>query len=197
MRHARPEDLDRIEPLLEQVRALGGLKEKKRGCFYLKSKSFLHFHEDPKGMFADIGGGDGGGHELVHDAGIDLVDGAGALVEPVERLEAAGHHLGHGVDGRMPRRADEAPLRRSERFQCRLGNELGPGRPQSHHGDPGPSADDGSRRRRGLRQPAAGLMLIPGKETKGFTGTLARALGTKAGGGGVGTVTPRLAFHEP
>jgi hypothetical protein len=55
MRHARPEDLDRIEPLLEQVRALGVLKEKKRGSFYFKSRGFLHFHEDPKGMFADVG----------------------------------------------------------------------------------------------------------------------------------------------
>lgn len=56
MRHARPEDLDRIEPLLEQIRAAGAgvLKEKKRGCFYLKSRGFLHFHEDPKGMFADV-----------------------------------------------------------------------------------------------------------------------------------------------
>jgi hypothetical protein len=54
MRHARPEDLDRIEPLLAQIRAFGVLKEKKRGCFYLKSKGFLHFHEDPTGMFADI-----------------------------------------------------------------------------------------------------------------------------------------------
>jgi len=56
MRHARPEDLDRIEPLLDQIRAAGAgvLKEKKRGCFYVKSKGFLHFHEDPKGMFADI-----------------------------------------------------------------------------------------------------------------------------------------------
>lgn len=57
MRHARSEDLDRIEPLLARIREASGgvLKEKKRGCFYLKSKGFLHFHEDPKGMFADIG----------------------------------------------------------------------------------------------------------------------------------------------
>ena len=56
MRHARDEDLDRIEPLLVQIRAAGAgvLKEKKRGCFYVKSKGFLHFHEDPKGMFADV-----------------------------------------------------------------------------------------------------------------------------------------------
>ena len=54
MRHARDEDLDRIEPVLIRLRALGGLKERKRGCFYFKSKGFVHFHEDPKGMFADL-----------------------------------------------------------------------------------------------------------------------------------------------
>jgi hypothetical protein len=54
MRHARDADLDRLEDLLAQVRTLPGLKEKKRGVFYRKSRGFLHFHEDPKGMFADI-----------------------------------------------------------------------------------------------------------------------------------------------
>ena len=54
MRHARAEDLDRIEPLLVRLRELGVLKERKRGCFYFKGKGFVHFHEDPKGMFADI-----------------------------------------------------------------------------------------------------------------------------------------------
>jgi len=54
MRHARDQDLDRIETLLAQVRTLPGLVEKKRGVFYRKSRGFLHFHEDPKGMFADI-----------------------------------------------------------------------------------------------------------------------------------------------
>jgi hypothetical protein len=54
MRHARDQDLDRIDDLLAQIRALPGLTEKKRGVFYRKSKAFLHFHEDPKGMFADI-----------------------------------------------------------------------------------------------------------------------------------------------
>ncbi len=54
MRHARDHDLDRLELLLERLRTLTGLVEKKRGVFYRKSKSFLHFHEDPKGLFADI-----------------------------------------------------------------------------------------------------------------------------------------------
>ena len=54
MRHARDEDLDRLEDVLVKVRTLPGLTEKKRGVFYRKGRSFLHFHEDPKGMFADI-----------------------------------------------------------------------------------------------------------------------------------------------
>jgi hypothetical protein len=60
MRHARGADLDRLEPLLAQLRTLSGLIEKKRGSFYWKSRAFLHFHEDPKGLFADIREADGG-----------------------------------------------------------------------------------------------------------------------------------------
>jgi hypothetical protein len=79
MRHARDEDLDRIDDLLAQVRTLPGLKEKKRGTFYWKSRGFLHFHEDPKGMFADLCGGHGGSDER-----IEVTDAAGQ-----ERLMAA------------------------------------------------------------------------------------------------------------
>lgn len=60
MRHARDCDLDRLEDLLVQLRTLPGLIEKKRGVFYFRSRSFLHFHEDPKGMFADIREASGG-----------------------------------------------------------------------------------------------------------------------------------------
>ena len=54
MRHARPEDLDQLEPLLARVRALDGLVERSRGVFYRRSKAFLHFHHDPTGMHADV-----------------------------------------------------------------------------------------------------------------------------------------------
>jgi hypothetical protein len=54
MRHARPEDLDRLEPLLEKLRRLDGMKEKSRGLFYRGSRAFLHFHEHEGGFFADI-----------------------------------------------------------------------------------------------------------------------------------------------
>jgi hypothetical protein len=58
MKHAGAAALDALEPVLAQIRALEGLKEKSRGAFYRKSKGFLHFHEDPAGMFADLKKGD-------------------------------------------------------------------------------------------------------------------------------------------
>ena len=58
MKHAGPEALDQLEPILEEIRRLGGLKEKKRGSFQCGSNGFLHFHEDPAGFFADLKVGD-------------------------------------------------------------------------------------------------------------------------------------------
>ncbi len=54
MKHATPAALDAIEPLLTQIRRHPALREKGRGVFYLKSRAFLHFHEDPAGIFADV-----------------------------------------------------------------------------------------------------------------------------------------------
>jgi hypothetical protein len=57
VRHATPAALDALEPLLVELRAIEGLKEKSRGTFYRSSKAFLHFHEDPRGFFADLRAG--------------------------------------------------------------------------------------------------------------------------------------------
>ena len=54
MRHAGPAALDELEPLLEQLRRIAGLTEKKRGTFYRGSRAFLHFHEDQSGPYADV-----------------------------------------------------------------------------------------------------------------------------------------------
>jgi len=53
MKHVNDGHLDELEPLLEALRAIEGLKEKKRGVFYRKSRAFLHFHDDPTGFYAD------------------------------------------------------------------------------------------------------------------------------------------------
>jgi hypothetical protein len=59
MKHAGAASLDQLEPLLQRIRACGGLREKSRGIFYLKSRAYLHFHEDPAGIFVDVRAADG------------------------------------------------------------------------------------------------------------------------------------------
>ena len=54
MRHATSNALDKLEPLLVELRFVPGLVEKSRGVFYRKSKAFLHFHEDPSGLYGDV-----------------------------------------------------------------------------------------------------------------------------------------------
>jgi hypothetical protein len=58
MKHATSEALARLEGLLERIRARDGLTEKSLGVFYRKSRAFLHFHEDPAGLFADLRAGE-------------------------------------------------------------------------------------------------------------------------------------------
>jgi hypothetical protein len=54
MKHASGAALDSIQPVLLELRQLEGIREKKPGLFYRKSSAFIHFHEDPAGIFADV-----------------------------------------------------------------------------------------------------------------------------------------------
>jgi len=54
MKHAGPETLKQLAPLLDRLRSIPGLVERKPGTFYVRSTAFLHFHEDPAGLFADV-----------------------------------------------------------------------------------------------------------------------------------------------
>lgn len=54
MKHASAATLHQLEPLLARIRGLAGLVERKPGTFYRRSSAFLHFHEDPAGIFADV-----------------------------------------------------------------------------------------------------------------------------------------------
>ena len=54
MKHAGADSLKTLFLLLRALRKRSLLVEKNPGTFYLKSKAFLHFHEDPSGMFADL-----------------------------------------------------------------------------------------------------------------------------------------------
>jgi hypothetical protein len=54
MKHATLATLQLLQPLLDELRELGPLVERTPGAFYVKSKAFLHFHEDPSGLYADV-----------------------------------------------------------------------------------------------------------------------------------------------
>jgi hypothetical protein len=54
MRHAGPQALVALADLLAAVRLRSDLRELRPGVFYRKSKAWLHFHEDPAGLFADL-----------------------------------------------------------------------------------------------------------------------------------------------
>jgi len=55
MRHAGEVALDRLDGLLQEVRRRHPqLRERKRGAFYRGGQGWLHFHEDPAGLFADL-----------------------------------------------------------------------------------------------------------------------------------------------
>ncbi len=54
MKHAGAATLELLGALLAEVRKRPLLQEKSPGSFYVKSKGYLHFHEDPAGIFADV-----------------------------------------------------------------------------------------------------------------------------------------------
>jgi hypothetical protein len=54
MKHASQSALDRLEPLLADIRKHATLKEKARGTFYYRSRALLHFHEHGDEFFADL-----------------------------------------------------------------------------------------------------------------------------------------------
>jgi len=54
MQHASAEDLDRLEPLLAELRAMPELHERRRGSFSRGSRAFLHFHSDAGAFYVDV-----------------------------------------------------------------------------------------------------------------------------------------------
>jgi hypothetical protein len=54
MKHAGSNTLATLEPLLRKIREQASLTERTPGSFYRKSIAYLHFHEDPSGIYADV-----------------------------------------------------------------------------------------------------------------------------------------------
>jgi hypothetical protein len=58
LKHATPATIDVLEPLRRQIAKLDGLAERKPGLFTKGGRAYIHFHEDPAGIFADVRAGD-------------------------------------------------------------------------------------------------------------------------------------------
>src|SRR4029453_9423101 len=54
MRRAGTSALERIAPLLEELRTYAALRERTPGHFFLGPQEVLHFHDDPAGAVADL-----------------------------------------------------------------------------------------------------------------------------------------------
>ena len=54
MKHADVRALEAVSDLIENLRRRPVLVEKRLGIFYTKGRAFLHFHNDPTGLFADL-----------------------------------------------------------------------------------------------------------------------------------------------
>ncbi len=81
MKHAGSAALARLEELLARLRRYRALVEKQPGVFYRRGRAFLHFHEDPAGLFADVRADDAWSRLPVNDAAERT-----RLLETVDRL---------------------------------------------------------------------------------------------------------------
>jgi hypothetical protein len=54
MKHAGGKALEALGGLLADIRRQESLVERSPGVFYRKGRAFLHFHEDPTGLHADL-----------------------------------------------------------------------------------------------------------------------------------------------
>ena len=63
MAHADAAALQRLLPLLRQLRDIKDLREKSPGIFYLRGSAFVHFHAEDGTLCADLKRPRGGGFD--------------------------------------------------------------------------------------------------------------------------------------
>jgi hypothetical protein len=54
VKHADAATFARLEDVLVALRSQPELKEVRHGAFYRRGRAFVHFHDDPSGLFADV-----------------------------------------------------------------------------------------------------------------------------------------------
>jgi len=90
VKHAGAAALDRLSPLVQGIRDIGALRERSRGVFYLRSRAFLHFHEDPAGLFADLRSANGDFERFQVDADASMRGVIDLVKRRVAELTAMG-----------------------------------------------------------------------------------------------------------
>jgi hypothetical protein len=81
--------LEGLKPLLDVLRAHPALRELRPAEFYLDDRSFVHFHEEPEGVFADVLFTKGRVHMPVSSAAEqgELLERVDQVLESLERRE--------------------------------------------------------------------------------------------------------------
>ena len=82
MAHADEAALQRLLPLLRQLREIKGLREMKPGIFYLKGSAFLHFHDDAGALVGDLKKTSGSGFDRYP---VDAATGQRKLLDDAKR----------------------------------------------------------------------------------------------------------------
>jgi hypothetical protein len=82
MSHADEAALERLLPLLRQLREIKGLREMKPGIFYLKGSAFIHFHDEAGALVADLKKAGGSGFDRY---AVDNPPGQRKLVDDAKR----------------------------------------------------------------------------------------------------------------
>ena len=82
MAHADPAALQRLLPLLRQLREIKGLREMQPGTFYLKGSAFIHFHDAAGALIADLKKADASGFDRYP---VDTPAGQRKLVDDAKR----------------------------------------------------------------------------------------------------------------
>jgi hypothetical protein len=63
MAHANDAALQRLLPLLRQLREIKGLREMRPGTFYLKGSAFIQFHDEGGALVAELKRAGGSGFD--------------------------------------------------------------------------------------------------------------------------------------
>ena len=87
MAHADETTLQRVLPLLRQLRDIKGLREVKPGIFYCRGVAFIHFHDEGGTLVADLKKAGGSGFDRYP---VDTAPGQRKLVDDAKRRAGRG-----------------------------------------------------------------------------------------------------------